>query len=709
MARSPNRTLSDLTRSTGKLAAEGARRGGQRSRLISPDYRSPSIASSRPKSASGVSFHFGHRYVSKGSRGYGRGKDNLSRPKPGTGSSSVNPRPTPAILHQRYIERDEAIALRDDGSPVSFGTLGDTPGDRRSFWRKLEDAETAVGRVQNRIIAELPKEVDLAGREEIAREFCSVFESKGLPFWCVLHAPNSKNHRDNHHLHIVYSERPALRLEDGRWDFEIVEERRYTNGSKRPVRPYRQPKDRSARGRDWIVELRHRFAAANNAVLESYGSPKRLDPRPYSESGVPKEPGIHLGPKAHALEKAGLDTRPGRRNAETEIRFRRIGWDSDLLADMHRMEGTALEFDSWLRADLSQPLRRTAERARVDSVRHRELTLERLRLKRQEELHRLAVEAASRRAGLRKDHLRKSALSLLRSSVTRRAGSGSHVTRKILQHEADLVEAALANVEGFVSRCREVIVDIRNEQAGLLREQRQLAHRIAEARSRLRASPYDPRPVDGDIAAVFHAFSVLKTEIAPEAPGLERAAPGAREERGPLTANRGPLADVVVGIAQDLASTTSPPFRSSASVRSRIPASDIDELENLPSDLPSDLFSGLSSGLSSDLPVGPAAAPADGAPADGATADGATADEPDPIAPFRFNQAPTAGSLRRSLDRLTALTDAELAERQSSTAQALASSVDIIDRETLRRGLILLQSARSSASRTLRNEKDRYI
>lgn len=48
-----------------------------------------------------------------------------------------------------------------------------------------------------------------------------------LPHWCVIHAPDHHNDPRNSHMHVVFAERPAVRMTHQEmgiecWDFEIV-------------------------------------------------------------------------------------------------------------------------------------------------------------------------------------------------------------------------------------------------------------------------------------------------------------------------------------------------------------------------------------------------------------------------------------------------------------------------------------------------------
>lgn len=343
MSTKPTEILMDLTKSS-KMTRKSGRGKGRFVRT--PNYTKPITKSTRPRTDSGVTFHFAHKTISK--------RNDISD---SAGSS------TSASSHQGYIERKEAGAVgeeefekafenhineypdegkypeRQEGEELSeedfqpakmnrtkdrigFGTIGEIPAQRREFWNRVERAEGRHGRVQTRIIAELPHEATNEERSKIALEFCEELRSRNLPFWAAIHAPTKKNDRRNHHLHIAYYERPSRISEDGTWDFEHEKTVKNKNRTKRIVKPYKQSKSQEVRARGWVKQLRQGYADANNKVLEEGGYEKRLDPRSYKESGVLKEPTRHLGFKANAMENFGLETEVGQENSKKEYRWK---------------------------------------------------------------------------------------------------------------------------------------------------------------------------------------------------------------------------------------------------------------------------------------------------------------------------------------------------------------------------------------------------
>lgn len=324
------RELTEIASFAGSLA------NGSGRYARTPDYTRPAASSSRPKSDRGTTFHFSHKAMSK--------RNDMSD------STFTH---TTSAAHQGYIERPSAtekitpeIAEMIQKAPMadiadgliapgfsypertvdparaSFGTLGVSKSERKEFWNQIERNEGKNGRVQNRIIAELPVELNLTERCLAVRDFCQSLEERGLPYWAAIHAPGKRNDKRNYHLHITYFDRPSGQDEQGRWAHTVTETRRKKSRHKVVSRPYRSNKHPDTRSRGWPKRLRRNYSDTCNFYLSIGSYEKRYDPRPYRESGISKEPTEHLGNKISALETMGLDTVSGQRNAKREIRWK---------------------------------------------------------------------------------------------------------------------------------------------------------------------------------------------------------------------------------------------------------------------------------------------------------------------------------------------------------------------------------------------------
>lgn len=366
------RELTESARSAGSL---GSGRG-RYSRT--PNFAAPAASSTRPASDRGTTFHFAHKTISKA-------RD----------ISDGNHSQTTSSAHQGYIERPSAAeitepmidrAIREskgdvmpevsfhplftypqrttDPDRVSFGTLGKTKADRKQFWRQVEDSEPTRSRVQSRIIAELPVELDKLDRAMVSKDFCQSFEERGLPYWAVVHSPSKKNDARNYHLHITYLDRPAGRDETGRWDFAVQEKKRMkVSGNHRVVRPFKMKKHEDTRKIHWPKRLRQTYADVCNFYLSLAGLEKRLDPRSYKDSGIEKEPTEHLGTKASAMEDIGLETNPGTRNAQREIR-----WKIAKAETPWRVRAQDLNTDPTMAFEENEPIRDTLFKIAFDGI-----------------------------------------------------------------------------------------------------------------------------------------------------------------------------------------------------------------------------------------------------------------------------------------------------------------------------------------------------
>jgi hypothetical protein len=225
--------------------------------------------------------------------------------------------------------------------PRSKGETNQAYGVRRARAKAFADFKDGRdGRVQYRIIGELPHELDTRARAAILFEFAQEFERRRLPFVAVMHAPNHANNHKNWHFHLVYHDRSARRVtaadiknppkdpnprntilgqfgaaDIGRWDFDVEQTYLTSSREMRARYPLRQKKLREVTRDTWVPMLRCRLADITNAQLELAGQRRRLDPRRLEDMGFggicPQE---HLGTKAASLESMGNATQKGSRN-----------------------------------------------------------------------------------------------------------------------------------------------------------------------------------------------------------------------------------------------------------------------------------------------------------------------------------------------------------------------------------------------------------
>ena len=197
------------------------------------------------------------------------------------------------------------------------------------------------GRIQTRIIAELPHEVSAEKRVQIARDFCETRianieppdpnepdRPKVLRYWTVIHAPDSDNDSRNNHMHVVFYERPTNKeIDDStgqmQWDFAIKKTETDKHWNKRTRRRREQKRSRTVHMKSWTSESRAYFATLVNAALEEAGVKRRIDPRRYTDMGIDEEPIPRMEPKAYQKEKQGEPTAAGDRTITAQ-------WDREL-------------------------------------------------------------------------------------------------------------------------------------------------------------------------------------------------------------------------------------------------------------------------------------------------------------------------------------------------------------------------------------------
>lgn len=300
-----------------------------------PDYTSPAARSSRPRSDRGTSFHFSHKAMSKKNdmsdgnlshttsaahQGYierPSATEKLDRDVLAGVSNVTQPAADSGLIHEAFHYPDRLI----DPGRASFGTLGVTKAERKEFWNEVERNEGKSARIQNRIIAEIPVELDSESRMRLAIDFCKGFEERGLPYWAVVHEPGPRNDRRNYHLHVTYFDRPSGRDKEGNWSHVKSLKARDAWRRTRTTRPFRSRKHSDTRARDWPKQLRRAWADSCNFHLALISAEKRYDPRSYRDAGILKEPTEHLGNKRSALASMGLETDAQTRNAKREIRW----------------------------------------------------------------------------------------------------------------------------------------------------------------------------------------------------------------------------------------------------------------------------------------------------------------------------------------------------------------------------------------------------
>ena len=192
--------------------------------------------------------------------------------------------------------------------------------DRQTLWNAVEQAER-----QNN--AQLSRELRIAlpgefTREEnivLVRDFVQKnFVSKGMCADIAYHVKDKKGEDHNPHVHIMLTMRPMTK--SGVWWKTKSQKEYITDRNGNRIRMANgEWKSRNVDLTGWndktlYVSWRAQWAEACNAQYEAKGLPYRIDHRSYKEQGIHRQPTLHMGKEATALERKGISTEKGNYN-----------------------------------------------------------------------------------------------------------------------------------------------------------------------------------------------------------------------------------------------------------------------------------------------------------------------------------------------------------------------------------------------------------
>jgi hypothetical protein len=179
------------------------------------------------------------------------------------------------------------------------------------------------GRVQYRLVYQLPYWMTAAERFENVRKMARYLGKRGFMYVAAIHRPDAHNDPRNYHVHIDAYDRPChFKKSVGSWDLEVAKKKR--NG--KICYPHRQDKiagfarsedgvGHRKHGEQVIAELRQTFCDFTNEILQRSALPLRYHPGPFEAIGLKLRATRKLGGKAMASEAIGLRTAVGDINA----------------------------------------------------------------------------------------------------------------------------------------------------------------------------------------------------------------------------------------------------------------------------------------------------------------------------------------------------------------------------------------------------------
>lgn len=235
-------------------------------------------------------------------------------------------RPYTAAQHVRYITRPSAMSRLDgERLPVAPGGAGD-------FFRQAEDTGRANGRVADKLMLALPRELTPAQRAELVRGYAEDITGGKAPWLAAFH--DKGKDAQNPHCHLILRDRdPAT----GRRVFGTSEK-----GS--------------------TERLRRLWERHANQALERAGRSERIDHRTLEAQGREGPPGIHEGPKPRAMERQGrrpvsrsrtVRNRPGAKVPNRRVDYpaldrgrSRRAYNAERRADREREAWQAIDADN---------------------------------------------------------------------------------------------------------------------------------------------------------------------------------------------------------------------------------------------------------------------------------------------------------------------------------------------------------------------------
>jgi hypothetical protein len=187
-------------------------------------------------------------------------------------SSSTAP---PAAAHAQYIARDGQYQERGGLELVESGNMPEfAQADPHSFWVAADAHERANGRTYTELQIALPRELDPAQRQELARDVTRELLGDRFAYTLAVHSPLAKDNIDQPHMHLMFSERVV----DSNTQ-SLSEDRFFKrNGAK---------KDPEWNARDKPIEVREKWVEMMNAAMERHGQEQRLDARSWEQQGRP--------------------------------------------------------------------------------------------------------------------------------------------------------------------------------------------------------------------------------------------------------------------------------------------------------------------------------------------------------------------------------------------------------------------------------------
>jgi len=186
--------------------------------------------------------------------------------------------PGAAAAHLKYITRPRAAS-----EVIAEHMPADTAPAMR--WMDAEEqASRKNARLIDKVLVALPRELDAIERAELVEAFASEVTKGRVPWVAAIH--DMGKDAQNPHAHFAFRDKD---IETGKRVLRLSDNER--DRKKAGLEP---------NGTEWLRQTWERCA---NEALERAGRSERIDRRSLEAQGIDREPTVHIGPKANALDK----------------------------------------------------------------------------------------------------------------------------------------------------------------------------------------------------------------------------------------------------------------------------------------------------------------------------------------------------------------------------------------------------------------------
>ncbi len=247
---------------------------------------------------------------------------------------STQARPHTSAAHVRYITRPSAA------SRVEAGRMPAAPQKAAAFMVNAEDKDRKNGRVADKVLLALPRELDASQRADLVRSYAEEVTQGRASWLAAFHDQGKDAH--NPHAHLLIRDRDP---DTGKRVAGLSEQ-----GS--------------------TEKLRTLWEDHTNRALEKAGRSERVDRRTLAAQGIEREPTVHEGPKAQQMERRGAQpesrerryrNRPGSTLPHRKVDYRKIDKGRSRPAYNRHVRETAADYwqalDSANQADELEALR----------------------------------------------------------------------------------------------------------------------------------------------------------------------------------------------------------------------------------------------------------------------------------------------------------------------------------------------------------------